>query len=73
MMQSTQSYMPSARPAALRLYRPLSPATTSVHWLINGYPASLLVWTVKEWEDLEERPSDAQYHPLGFWCALRLE
>jgi len=73
MIQSTKSYMPSARHAALRLYRPPSPTVTSVHWLINGYRAALLVWSVKEWEDLAERPSDAQYHPLGFWCALRLE
>ena len=73
MIQSTHAFMLSARRAALRLYRPPSPTVTSVRWLINGYPASLLVWTIEEWEALEERPSDAQYHPLGFWCALRFE
>ena len=71
MIQSTPSFKPSARPAALRLYRPQSPAVMSARWLINGYSARLFVWTVEEWEGLEERPSDAQYHALGFWCALQ--
>lgn len=44
-----------------------------VGWRINGYPARLLIWSVEEWEHLESRPIDAQYHPFGVWCALRLE
>jgi hypothetical protein len=42
-------------------------------WRINGYRARLLVWTRDEWERLETPPSDAQYHPTGVWCALRLD
>lgn len=41
-------------------------------WKINGHPARLLIWSEEEWEHLEVRPIDAQYHPYGFWCALRL-
>ncbi len=49
---------------------PMKPATG---WRINGYPARLLIWSAEEWEHLESRPIDAQYHPFGVWCALRLE
>lgn len=73
MIQSTHPLVRNPRPTALRLYRPPSSSSMSSRWLINGYPARLLVWTVEEWEDLKERPLDALYHPLGFWCALRLE
>jgi hypothetical protein len=41
-------------------------------WRINGHPARLLIWSAEEWERLEVRPIDAQYHPFGVWCALRL-
>ena len=42
-------------------------------WKINGYAARLVIWSQEEWEKLEVRPMDAQYHPYGVWCALRLE
>jgi hypothetical protein len=42
-------------------------------WRINGYPARLVIWSPEEWENLEVRPMDAQFHPFGVWCALRLE
>jgi hypothetical protein len=42
-------------------------------WLINGYRAKLLIWTEDEWERLESPPLDAQFHPAGVWCALRLD
>ncbi len=45
----------------------------AVFWRINGYRARLLVWSIPEWERLETRPSDAQYHPCGVWCALRMD
>jgi hypothetical protein len=45
----------------------------AVFWRINGYRARLLVWSIPEWERLETRPSDAQYHPSGVWCALRMD
>jgi len=41
-------------------------------WRINGHPARLLIWSPEEWEHLEVRPIDAQFHPFGVWCALRL-
>jgi hypothetical protein len=43
------------------------------HWRINGFPATIHVWTAEEWASLEVRPDDAQYHPAGVWCALRLD
>ncbi len=42
-------------------------------WRINGYRARLLVWTSSDWEKLVTHPPDAQFHPCGFWCALRLD
>ncbi len=59
--------------AALRLYIHSSPDTGSIYWRINGFRARLLVWTVEEWNKLDARPPDAQFHPSGVWCALRLE
>jgi hypothetical protein len=45
----------------------------AAYWLINGYRARLLLWTTDEWELMETPPSDAQLHPTGVWCALRLD
>jgi hypothetical protein len=45
----------------------------AIMWRINGYRASLLMWSRDEWAKLEARPSDAQYHPSGIWCALRID
>jgi hypothetical protein len=59
--------------ATLRLYIHSTPESAGVFWRINGFRAKLLVWTVEEWERLEARPPDAQFHPSGVWCALRLE
>ena len=59
--------------ASLRLHAPGSPEAIAVCWRINGYRARLFVWTLEEWENLESRPTDAQYHPSGVWCALRLD
>ena len=47
--------------------------TEAAGWRINGYAAQLLIWSPEEWEKLEVRPMDAQFHPFGFWCALRIE
>ncbi len=52
-------------PAAVR-------SEPSCGWRINGHPARLLIWSPEEWEDLEIRPIDAQFHPFGVWCALRV-
>jgi hypothetical protein len=61
------------RPAGLRLHMHSRPESGAVLWRINGFRARLLVWTEDEWERLDSRPTDAQFHPSGIWCALRLE
>jgi hypothetical protein len=69
--------LPSSRlatqQAVLRLFTSHSLSNCSDRWRINGYPARLLIWTIEEWESLEQPPADAQLHPSGVWCALRLE
>jgi hypothetical protein len=57
----------------LRLWRASAADSPAIMWRINGYRASLLVWTQDEWAKLDVRPADAQYHPSGIWCALRIE
>ena len=54
------------------LYRPSDEVRNSALWRINGYAATIIVWTAEEWDRLAERPTDAQYYPCGVWCALRL-
>jgi hypothetical protein len=71
-MPSRARSFPNSRPA-LRLYVETAPDSHVAWWRINGYRAKLLVWTADEWENLKERPSDAQYHPKGIWCSLRVE
>jgi hypothetical protein len=61
------------RGAALRLYLQARPDSGAVFWRINGFRAKLLVWTPEEWERLDARPPDAQFHPSGVWCALRMD
>jgi hypothetical protein len=63
----------AAGAAALRLYLHSRPESGAIFWRINGFRAKLLVWTVEEWENLDARPIDAQFHPSGVWCALRLD
>jgi len=63
----------SGAAAGLRLFIRSRPDTGSIYWKINGFRARLLVWTAEEWENLEVRPADAQFHPSGVWCALRIE
>lgn len=62
-----------AESAGLRLRMHSRPQSEAVLWRINGFRARLLVWTADEWERLDARPPDAQFHPSGVWCALRLE
>ncbi|MFO0907804.1 MAG: hypothetical protein U0794_05495 [Isosphaeraceae bacterium] len=59
--------------ASLGLYSPTSLDANIAHWRINGYRATIIIWTSEEWDRLTERPEDAQYYPCGVWCALRLE
>jgi len=49
------------------------PAKSAAFWWINGYRARLLIWTRDEWEKMPTPPPDAQFHPHGVWCALRLD
>jgi hypothetical protein len=56
------------------LFEPhLPPQPAGVQWLINGFPARIMIWTQEQWAVLQDRPSDAQLHPTGVWCALRME
>ncbi len=57
----------------LRLWRGGATESSPITWRINGYRATLLVWTPEEWAELDVPPADAQYHPSGIWCALRVE
>ncbi len=59
--------------STLRLYVESGPDSHVAFWRINGYRAKLLIWTADEWEKLKQRPSDAQYHPKGVWCSLRVD
>jgi len=57
----------------LRVYEEPEPAARGVFWRINGYRATLLIWTMDEWDKMDSPPPDAQYHPSGVWCALRMD
>jgi hypothetical protein len=50
-----------------------TPQERAAFWRINGHRARLLIWTPDEWARMETPPADAQFHPTGVWCALRLE
>jgi hypothetical protein len=70
----TQATRPTPTQSQLGLFEPNGPTDPQgVRWLINGFPANVLIWTLDQWANLNERPSDAQYHPNGVWCALRME
>jgi hypothetical protein len=73
MNTSLRARVPMRPGTGLRIWREQAPESPVVNWRINGYRASLLVWTPEEWAAMEGRPSDAQYHPSGVWCALRME
>jgi hypothetical protein len=59
--------------STLRLHRPPADMARSPRWRINGFPATILIWTAEEWARLTDRPIDAQEYPNGVWCALRIE
>ena len=63
----------SPKRSTLKLHLPTEEITNSARWLINGFPATILVWTAEEWSRLTERPLDAQQVPNGTWCALRID
>ncbi len=73
MYTKTTSCGPPSPIPSLIPFSPSFSERNAGHWRINGYPATILIWTVDEWERLDVRPSDAQYYPCGIWCALRVE
>lgn len=62
-----------AQRSTLKLHLPTEAIANSARWLINGFPATILVWTAEEWAALTVRPQDAQQVPNGTWCALRID
>ena len=46
--------------------------STMTRWWLFA-PAIVVIWTQEQWADLKDRPKDAQLHPTGVWCALRME
>jgi hypothetical protein len=62
----------SARTDELRDEAANKSGRASAIWWINGYRVRLFIWTQSEFAKLETHPSDAQYHPRGLWCALRV-
>lgn len=55
----------------LGLFQPTVTSANIAWWRIDGHRASIIVWTTEEFEQLTDRPVDAQYYPCGVWCALR--
>jgi len=55
------------------LYCPPDAGRHTARWRVNGYGATIIVWTAEEWEGLLERPDDAQFYACGVWCALRMD
>ena len=52
--------------------RPGRPGQPAGRWSINGWPATVAVWTAEEWARSTDRPADAQLMPNGVRCALRM-
>jgi hypothetical protein len=73
MISFAQLCQSAAKRSEVGLYHPSRGEANVARWRINGHRASILIWTVEEWERLAERPKDAQYYECGVWCALRLE
>jgi hypothetical protein len=63
----------ASRTNRLRLHLPTAEIASSARWLINGFPATILIWTAEEWARLTDHPQDAQPYPNGTWCALRID
>ena len=57
----------------LQLHRPAGAVASSTRWLINGFPATVLIWSAEEWAGLADRPEDAQQSASGLWCLLKFD
>lgn len=73
MIETARTPQSTARPDRLKIHRPDEDSSNSARWLINGYPATILIWTAEEWARLTVRPQDAQQVPNGTWCVLRMD
>ena len=73
MIDAVRAMNTSSKRSTLKLHLPTEEIANSARWLINGFPATILVWTAEEWSRLTERPQDAQQIPNGMWCALRID
>jgi hypothetical protein len=57
---------------AVVLYQPEQHQRNVAWWRINGFPAVVEIWTPEQWEELQDRPTNAQFMPCGLWCVLRM-
>jgi hypothetical protein len=73
MTSSVAKQNASAACTAIHIFQPAAQEAQTVFWRINGFRTKLVIWSIEQWESLEARPTDAQYHPSGFWCALRVD
>lgn len=73
MIDTAQAASSAARSDRLKIHRPEPEAANSACWLINGFPATILIWTAEEWSELTVRPQNAQQIPNGTWCLLRMD
>ena len=73
MTEATRAMKTPPERSNLRLHAPAEDLVNSARWFINGFPATILVWTADEWSKLAHRPLDAQQVPNGTWCALRID
>jgi hypothetical protein len=76
-MKISERSLAHARPRGrLRLFKipqGSKAAPPVARWLINGFPATVIIWTEEQWAELDEHPEDAQALPNGIWCVLRME
>lgn len=73
MIDAVRAAQVASKPSSLKIHRPGGDVTNAARWFINGFPATILVWTAEEWSKLTDRPHDAQQVPNGTWCALRMD
>ena len=72
MDHASRGYAVAMQRTTLSLFDPEVSIMNLARWRINGHAAFIIIWTSEEWEQLPERPSDAQYYSCGVWCALRM-
>ncbi len=73
MTDTVRATKSASKRSTLKLHLPGEEIVNSARWLINGFPATILVWTADEWARLTEHPLDAQQVANGTWCALRID